>query len=121
MKVAELHGVLLDWWVCRAELEEFVGMKVNEDTSAQMSRKIGSLPFHPSTNWHQGGPIIVRECITLVCWEQDLWEAYMGVQRPYLDVAPGWDADGSGGTPLVAAMRAYVASKYGEEVPDEGK
>jgi hypothetical protein len=31
----------------------------------------------------------------------------------------GRESQGEGPTPLIAAMRAFVASKYGDEVPDE--
>jgi hypothetical protein len=65
-----------------------------------------------STSWAQGGPIIERERIELV------------------DDSPGWLARidlwareivVGGPTPLIAAMRCFVASKLGEEVdvPDE--
>jgi hypothetical protein len=76
--------------------------------------------FSPSTNWAQGGPIIEREGI--------------GFRRGYSDesgfngwVAQRWAQDTTvfeeGPTPLIAAMRCYVASKLGDdvEIPEELK
>ena len=60
--------------------------------------------FKPSTNWAQGGPIIERERIRLD--PRGVWVA-------------GHDSSNdefSSPTPLVAAMRCFVASKLGEEV-----
>lgn len=83
--------------------------------------------FSPSTNWAQGGPIIEREGIhtaTLAAGidpfvhqtfkEGDAWEA---------EILPH-DQDSivfTGPTPLIAAMRCFVARKLGDEVevPDD--
>ena len=55
----------------------------------------------PSTDWSQGGPIIERE----------------GIGIFPLGNGRGWAAGlRSGPTPLIAAMRCYVASKLGDEV-----
>lgn len=65
--------------------------------------------FEPSEDWSDGGPIIEREHISL---------------HPPIDTTQ-WGAVGppshtldfmTGPTPLIAAMRAYVASKFGEEI-----
>jgi hypothetical protein len=65
--------------------------------------------YLPSTDWAQGGPIIERERIEL---EHDgfIWWARIKADEDY-----------SGPTPLIAAMRCYVASKLGDEVeiPEE--
>jgi hypothetical protein len=72
----------------------------------------------PSTDWEHGGPIIERERIDISApeeWSDD--------ERWYAGMYQGKDAQHShmkhearGPTPLIAAMRAYVASKFGEEV-----
>jgi hypothetical protein len=69
-----------------------------------------------STNWAQGGPIIDREIDQLTRARLSIsaveWEA----------VAQGNDqCTATGPTPLIAAMRCYVASKLGDtvDVPDE--
>jgi hypothetical protein len=79
--------------------------------------------FEPSTNWSQGGPIIEREKISTVSDEGDLyWQAVIDCQSGAM---LGPNLCGSfwheGPTPLIAAMRCYVASKLGNEVeiPEE--
>ena len=81
----------------------------------------------PSGKWVQGGPIIEREGIALrKCeWAGKLfWDAAknVGDSAYYADQEFG-DAVwfGTGDTPLIAAMRCYVASKLGDEVevPEE--
>lgn len=70
--------------------------------------------FDPSVDWAKGGPIIEREQIDLTSHNR----------RPTSQL---WQADNAqdvavyGPTPLIAAMRCFVASKLGEEidVPDE--
>ena len=63
--------------------------------------------------WAQGGPIIERERIQLRPERGTEWRAYSGLLGP----------DTTGATPLIAAMRCYVASKLGDEVeiPEELK
>lgn len=65
--------------------------------------------FRPSTSWSLGGPIIERERLSL---------EWFGGNNP-----PDWRASDSDDdftkfapTPLIAAMRCFVASKLGEEV-----
>jgi len=97
-KVSELDGALLDAAVAKA-------MPANPDT----------LPFTPSTSWEHGGPIIERERITLVSHgipglSRCAWQAAMpGTSKNRHGIQ-------SGELPLIAAMRAYVASKFGEEI-----
>jgi hypothetical protein len=61
----------------------------------------------PDSDWSQGGPIIEREGIAIY----GDWYATM-VEKTY-----------EGATPLIAAMRCYVASQLGAEVeiPEELK
>jgi hypothetical protein len=74
--------------------------------------------YEPSTNWSQGGPIIEREKITLAYLKVEgaiRWEAR------YFDDAGRFRILEYGPTPLITAMRCYVASKLGDEVdiPDQ--
>ena len=64
---------------------------------------------HYSADWAQGGPIIERERIEL---EHDGFQWWARIRA---------DEDFSGPTPLIAAMRCYVASVLGDEVdvPEE--
>ena len=76
--------------------------------------------FAPSTDWAQAGQIIEREEISTAKLEETLPDA----MAPHPACWSG-HIDGAfvryGPTPLVAAMRCYVASKLGDEVevPDE--
>ena len=77
-------------------------------------------PVYPaySTDWAQGGPIIEREWLDVTPWpneseESKRWDCVQhDCNPPYQQFGP---------TPLIAAMRCYVASKLGEEVdvPEE--
>ena len=74
--------------------------------------------FKPSTDWMQGGPIIEREGISLYLDTNNLWQANIFDGNPAV-----FGTGVEGETPLIAAMRCYVASKLGDEVeiPDELK
>jgi hypothetical protein len=71
--------------------------------------------FSPSTDWAQGGPIIEREGITLFSTDDYEWAASYGATQFFRSEMP------TSPTPLIAAMRCYVASKLGDEVdiPEE--
>jgi hypothetical protein len=123
MKVAELEGALLDYWVARAA--GLPNPRVDDgfcwiDEPACDGDPAGALDaaFAPSTDWATAGPIIERE--------GGAFEYYGPLEEgdtPNISAHMGHDAmtRGSmhGPTHLVAAMRAYVASRFGEEVPDE--
>ena len=101
MKTAELTGAALDWAVARCE-----GMTIWEKTPAAIWKD-----YAPSTDWAQGGPIIEREIITLIHPRWDGWTAHKYDEH---DEEESYTLDGP--TPLIAAMRCYVASKLGDEV-----
>ena len=104
VKTSELSGVQLDWAVAQAEGEEVV-FEDGELCLPSSYFKDGD-PYKPSTNWAQGGPIIEREGISLdKMYDTPEWCASMENTKGY-----------RGPTPLVAAMRCFVASKLGEEV-----
>jgi hypothetical protein len=99
MKTSELTGAALDWAV--AICEHNVGWEPEgEDRD-----------FY-STNWAQGGPIIEREKLNL--WWCKGNQFYTSTHQDGTTVEDG-------PTPLIAAMRCYVASKLGDEVeiPEE--
>lgn len=75
----------------------------------------GKKPPAYSTDWAQGGPIIER-------WVSDLSQRGEWYAQIQINDVPEY-AKASGPTPLIAAMRCYVASKLGDEVeiPDELK
>jgi hypothetical protein len=121
-KVAELEGALLDAAVALAEgwrpgnwgLHGFrleapgwtrPAKIAHEHNNTQEDIEIYELWPQPwSSSWAHGGPIIERE-------------------RPRLDGRPDSSGDGQwtangywGPTALIASMRAYVASKFGDDV-----
>ena len=102
MKTSELTGAQLDWAVLKAQGQDFTNFNI---------KYMDAYPF--STDWAQGGPIIERECIDLQYQggDSDIWAADMC----------GNESSVYGNTPLIAAMRCYVASKLGDEVeiPEE--
>lgn len=113
MKTSELTGAALEWAV--AKCEGYTGIALQERTGAEW--------YSPSTDWAQGGPIIEREKIKVFPNVGGTWsaqirhtEAHPLVSHPVL---AGW-TNSSGQTPLIAAMRCYVASKFGDdmEIPE---
>lgn len=101
IKTQDLIGLALDWAVAQIETA-------------------GSIPNY-STNWLQGGPIIDREKIALDVEHGDPWRARFGRARITFDGRAHHYHHAEGPTPLIAAMRCYVASKLGDEVdiPEE--
>ena len=107
MKTSELTGAALDWAVAKLE----------GDMVPDGGVMIQTWPFY-SSDWSQGGPIIEREKIDLR-WDVTLentdghWIAEWWPDEE--DDSRIWGFC-SGPTPLIAAMRCYVASKLGDEV-----
>lgn len=105
-KVAELEGAELDYWVAKA-----AGIHA-ETRFIQLSY---GYDFSPSTDWRVGGPIIAREGIAIAQFGSEYKAACVNGDGYFASV----DFRHSGPTPLIAAMRAYVASKFGGEVGDD--
>lgn len=93
MKTAALTGTALDWAVAKADGEDYFKLDL----------------YAPSKLWEQGGLIIEQERISLIDQGGDYWQALCGWIETF------------GDTPLIAAMRCYVASKLGDEIelPEE--
>lgn len=113
MKTAELTGAKLDYWVARANGTDAADLRIDRGNGRNLADCVfykSGYPFRPSTHWAHGGPIIERERIS-ICEDNGYgWDAHVGAGAFYgIQCA----------TPLLAAMRAYVASKFGDEVPDE--
>jgi hypothetical protein len=106
IKTSELTRTALDWAVTMAENWAGADFEVK--------------PY--STDWAQGGPIIDREDIAISSAPDGLWAAYASkgtrlVQHGGQAVEVfNWTYKQQGYTPLIAAMRCYVASKLGDEV-----
>lgn len=112
IKTADLTGAALDWAVAKCEgFESFEFWHTGAVTTRQENGL--TITHKYSTDWAQGGPIIEREGITLrSCIDGAAWDAELAYEETIL---------ASGPTPLIAAMRCYVASKLGAEVevPEE--
>ena len=103
IKVSEATNIQLDWLVTQID-----GWPVTQALTRCKERGrvtlIGGSVFSPSTHWAQSGPIIEREKIT-ISDALDEWVAGSKGRLTYF-----------GPTPLIAAMRCYVASELGNEV-----
>jgi hypothetical protein len=121
MKTNELTGAALDWAVATCEGRPY---SVTLDDIKGAPPLVAPI-FSPSTSWQEGGPIIEREGIRIApTVTRSAWMAQIRhtknhplVAHPVLD---GW-TNANGLTPLIAAMRCYVASKLGNtvDIPDE--
>ncbi len=124
MKTSELENEFLDYWTARADKETVI-IEHDQNSFAMVYRNgdffgyIGGdhVPqYAPAYDWSQGGPIIEREGIFLTrtsCMTE--WRAMAAGTREENNAIFHM---GYGRTPLIAAMRAFVASKFGDEVPD---
>ena len=112
MKTSELIGAQLDWAVANCE-----GMVCTIWRGVVLDQF--NNPVMYSDDWSQAGPIIEREGM-------GMWMYQWNEEG---DPEVGWyaeDKDGNhvrtGPTPLIAAMRCYVASKAVElDLPEELK
>jgi hypothetical protein len=113
MKTSELSGPMLDRAVAQSHGQPVHWNK--DDQALYCGHGGGDIAFAPSKDWSQGGPIVEQANITLMwrpMFEPDhRWWATVS-DDPGSDEALG----AFGPTPLVAAMRAYVASELGDEI-----
>lgn len=123
-KVSELEGVFLDHAVALAEQLRYKsegrglsierGRDVDGSPCIATGTPFGMGIFRPSTKWEFAWPIIEREKLSIVAYDGPPWGCHYGVSH-YIDTDV-YEADGTGKTPLIAAMRAYVARTFGDEV-----
>jgi hypothetical protein len=120
MKTNELTRAALNWAVAKGEGETdcicYSRMKTFGKPmvgSNNYPDQDSYWPYAPCEDWSQGGPIIEREFIKVDPrkgqWEATIWNEATIQNSAY------------GPTPLIAAMRCYVAFKLGDdiEVPAE--
>ena len=114
LKTSELQGAVLDWAVAKCEQGEFMDETWWADFSHESCY---------STDWEEGGLIIEREKL-------GVWWATHYVDDDGVEYGNHWYAEpgctddnadkpyrvATGNTPLIAAMRCYVASKLGDEI-----
>ena len=121
IKVPELTDVQLSWavaialdWKWKVDADKII---LARPTKLRNSKKsfdtLGLAHFHPTKSWSIAGPIIEKEQIDVLFFEDEMcWEGRMYTGREIYEFGP---------TPLIAAMRVYVVSKFGDdvEVPEE--
>ena len=114
MKVVDAIGAQLDWMVAKCEDKNGVLHDDGITRCIVIAAPSGVYKgrYTPTVNWAQGGPIIdsmVREGLRLMGY-RSLPTDPTSCQAQIGNIVTG------GQTPLIAAMRAYVASKLGDEV-----
>ena len=146
IKTQDLIGPALDWALAKCEGHRIQARRWGRNiewVSLDLTnvRDDDYTTWCPSYDWAQGGPIIERENISVICAEGAYdakrrryavyWAAEKGVKQDGIVYGSQGDDYGqhftiacdsvTGSTPLIAAMRCYVASKLGDEVkvPDE--
>ena len=107
MKTSDLTGPALDWAVAKCWYGDEYDLSIPSFDDG--------LIFAPSTNWLHGGPIIERERIGF---------KYTGTAMEFVAWLNGGLStkhDCYGPTPLIAAMRCFVASRLGDtiDIPEE--
>jgi hypothetical protein len=134
-KTSELSGDLLDAAVAKAE-----GLEIHPGRDryvvVQSIDKVWADEISPSRLWSHAGPIIERERISISFKHRRHsfdttsgdWCAHIFVKGSDLMLPGSYLSDPGSGEekgahllfsaddPLIAAMRAYVASKFGDEV-----
>ena len=118
IKTSELTGAALDWAVAKAlGIRTYIGRYEHTltgpcilDADLVDMQTDGEQELKHSRSWAQGGPIIERELISVSSQTNGhSWAAKGAHNYSY------------GPTPLIAAMRCFVASKLGDkvDVPEE--
>jgi hypothetical protein len=113
IKTSDLTGAALDWAVAKITNPQWWDDGyMDGDPRAALDMDDGTT-YTPSTDWSQGGPIIEREKIELSCGcdGPGTWRAW----PDHMIYDPNVGGR-NGPTPLVAAMRCYVATKLGDTV-----
>lgn len=118
IKTSELTGAALDWVVGDIEFERLIAQGSWVKQWVLDDHKAGRRTDPYSRDWIFGGPIIEREHIDL-SWQyggRADWSAWIDSDLEH-STSNVYD----GPTPLIAAMRCYVANELGEEVdvPEE--
>lgn len=118
MKTSELIGGRLDYWVAKAEGRTVdyhdSGAHGGDFVTVVDAEQSGWVSWSPSRAWADGGPIIEREPLDIISNGPGEWAAGYALES--------WQVEmhrcSYGPTPLIAAMRAYVESKFGKDVAE---
>ena len=116
-RTSELTGVLLDAAVALAEGPALPDFWRDPDDGTCWVRP-GRELWEPSIRWEQAGPIMDREFIDTAgpneFDDDERW--FAGIYRDHARRCSPRNCEMRGETRLIAAMRAFVALKLGEEV-----
>jgi len=129
MKVntSDLTGAALDWAVAvvderrepRIEYaymdkKPFISVYIQCDLSGDTEYRG---PYDPHKNWAIAGPIIEREWLDVTPWPNESAEDLRWQCSQHDNI----DCTYFGPTPLIAAMRCFVAAEFGSEIdiPEE--
>lgn len=116
MQTSNLTGAALDWAVAKASGTPIYRSKNGGWMTAdygQFNHRHGAPWYKPSTNWAQGGVIIESEGMGVWMYQ---WNEQGDPEVGWYAETKDGDHVKTGTTPLIAAMRCYVASKLGDEV-----
>lgn len=118
MKTADLTGATLDWAVAKCELLNGANytLAVDKDIDGTLRVNFGGMYPEWSSDWQEAGAIIERKNISVMfSFDLGVWVSAIG------ELWVPEEGGIHGTTPLIAAMRCYVASKLGTEieVPEE--
>ena len=122
MRVHDLRGATLDLWAAKAagahDPQVVDGVcRIAARREVHAISDIRRMDYRPSSNWADGGKLIESERISVWRYPNlDSWHAAMqfdvsrdeGLQAKHYYQGP---------TPLIAAMRCFIASNFGNEVP----
>lgn len=107
MRVTSLDGALLDFWVAKSENLKLLSVLSGEEQShVNGSGYWHPSTYHPSSDWSQGGEIISNEWYSI----EDALIEWFGPGWPYIKAITE--------SPLKWLMRAYVKTKFGDEVEE---
>jgi hypothetical protein len=109
MGISDIDNISLDRWVAKAE-----GIEVRYSNTGAFWRVLGEMDevhWLPHRDWAQAGPIIEREKIAIFPHEGQ-WGAVMGAAMKSFPESSRGNAEFVGTTPLIAAMRCYVAHRF---------
>lgn len=121
IKTSELIGSALDWAVAKVEGHHLF-LEVDGKWRCEIGKDgahdvgvSGIYGYSPSTDWNKGGPLIDRSRMSFVTQGtgRELWDG----KKPILALPSELNYKiGSGETHLIAACRAIVSTKLGDEI-----
>jgi hypothetical protein len=107
MRVTSLEGAMLDFWVAKSEnLKLLPAIPEEGQIHVNGGEYWHPNTFHPSSDWSQGGAIIASEWYAI----EDALIEWFGPHWSFVEAITE--------SPLKWLMRAYVKTKFGDEVEE---